>query len=50
MRASLALVAAGLIHLLLTAKSGERFCGIELRTEAAWEEIERAAGTIRAEQ
>ena len=50
MRASLALVAAGLIHLLLTAKSGERFCGIELRTEAAWEEIERAAGTIGAEQ
>lgn len=38
-----AIVTAGLIHLMLHAKSPEQFCGISLRTPEDWERIKRAA-------
>ena len=38
-----ALITAGLLHLMLQAKSSGQFCGLSLRDPDTWERIERAA-------
>ena len=41
-----ALVAAGLLHLMLHSRASGHFCAIPLHTSAGWERIERAATRI----
>ena len=43
-----ALLAAGILHLILHAKTSEQFCGIPLRTPEGWARIERVATKMLA--